>query len=91
MTQNLSYVRAAMIAQQEPPLTQKGAVKWVRENLLSGWLNIGLTVLSIAAVWYVASHLLHWFLNAVWNAGSLTECREVLAVLSATIPVRAGA
>jgi len=81
MTQNLSYVRAAMIDQQDPPLPQKGAVRWVRENLLSGWLNILLTVLSIAAIWYVTSHLLHWFLNAVWNAGSLTECREVLSVL----------
>ena len=73
------YVRDTMIDQQVPPLAQKGAVKWVRENLFSSWLNIILTVLSIAAIWYLVSHLTPWFLNSVWNAGSLTECREILA------------
>jgi len=76
------YVRDTMIDQQVPPLTQKGAVKWVRENLVSSWLNIVLTVLSIAAVWYIISHLAPWFLNSIWNAGSLTECREILAAHS---------
>jgi len=76
------YVRDTMIDQQVPPLTQKGGVKWVRENLFSSWLNIVLTILSIAAIWYIVSHLAPWFLNSVWNAGSLTECREILAAHS---------
>ena len=36
-----------------------------------------LTVLSVAFIYYVLSHMLPWFLNTVWNAGSLSECREI--------------
>ena len=31
---------------QPPPLTERGAVKWLRENLFSGPLNIVLTVVG---------------------------------------------
>ena len=44
---SIAYVRDTMIPEQEPPLTEKGIVKWVRENLFSGWLNSVLTVLSL--------------------------------------------
>ena len=73
-----SYVRKEMIAEQSPPVTQRGAIKWVRQNLFSGWLNILLTVLSLFAVYWALSLVLPWALGGVWNAGSLTECREVL-------------
>ena len=73
-----SYVRKEMIAEQSPPVTQRGAIKWVRQNLFSGWLNILLTVLSLFAVYWALSLVLPWAFGGVWNAGSLTECREVL-------------
>lgn len=73
-----SYVRKEMIAEQSPPVTQTGAIKWVRQNLFSGWLNILLTVLSLFAVYWALSFVLPWAFGGVWNAGSLTECREVL-------------
>ncbi len=73
----LAYVRENMLAPQEPPLTETGAIKWIRENLLSSWLNVILTVLSIAVIWFILSHLVPWLLHTVWNAGSLNECREV--------------
>jgi general L-amino acid transport system permease protein len=73
-----SYVRKEMIAEQSPPVTQTGAIKWVRENLFSGWLNILLTVLSLFIIYWALSLVLPWALGGVWNAGSLTECREVL-------------
>ena len=71
------FVRETMIPEQDPPLTEAGAIKWIRENLFSGWLNILLTVVSLAIIYYVLSHMLPWFLNTVWNAGSLAECREI--------------
>ncbi len=74
---SVRFVRQSMIPEQEPPLTEAGAIKWIRENLFSGWLNILLTVLSVAFIYYVLSHMLPWFLNTVWNAGSLSECREI--------------
>ena len=79
--QSVSYVRDTMLPEQAPPVTQTGAIKWVRENLLSSWLNAILTVLSIAFIYWVFAHTLPWFFNSVWNARSLNECREVFAAM----------
>ena len=75
--QNPSYVREEMLAQAEPPLGQKGAIKWLRDNLFSSVLNSILTIVSIWFVYYILSHIAPWFLNSIWDAGSLTECREI--------------
>lgn len=78
--QSVRFVRESMLPQQEPPIAEKGVIKWVRENLFSSWLNAILTLLSIYVVYTVVSHMFPWFANSVWTAGSLSECREVLAV-----------
>ncbi len=72
-----AYVRTAMLPQAAPPVRETGAVKWVRENLFSSWLNIILTLASIWFVWTVVSHLFPWFYNSIWRAKSLTECRAI--------------
>lgn len=76
--QTVSYVRDTMLPEKEPPVTERGVVKWIRENLFSGWLNILLTVVSLYVVYLVLSLILPWAFGGVWHAGSLTECREVL-------------
>ncbi|MEZ5751266.1 MAG: ABC transporter permease subunit [Paracoccaceae bacterium] len=76
---SVSFVRTEMLPQQEPPSSQVGAVKWVRENLFNGILNSVLTVLSMLAVLWIVSHLWTWFANSIWEAHSLNECREILA------------
>jgi general L-amino acid transport system permease protein len=73
----VSFVRREMLPEQAPPLTETGAVKWLRENLFSSWLNAILTVLSILFIYWVLAHILPWMLGGIWQAGSLTECREV--------------
>ena len=75
--QTVLYVRESMLPQTAPPVGQAGAVKWVRENLLSSPLNIVLTLASIWFVWVIVSHIYPWFANSIWNAGSLTECRAI--------------
>ena len=75
---SISYVRETMLPEMAPPVKDKGVVKWVRENLFSSWVNILLTVISIYVVFLVLKLLLPWAFGGVWNAGSLTECREVL-------------
>ncbi len=75
-----TFVRTQMIAPQSPPVTERGAVKWMRENLFSSWLNIGLTVLGVATIYYLTALSLPWLLNGVWNANSLTECRQIIAL-----------
>jgi general L-amino acid transport system permease protein len=74
-----AFVRDAMLPPLEPPLAEKGVVKWLRENLFSGWVNTTLTLLGLWVVWSLISASLPWFLNGVWNASSLQECRAIVA------------
>ena len=78
INREVSYVRTAMIPPSDAPTTQIGAVRWVRENLLSSWLNVILTAVSIYLVWIILRGLLPWLFNSVWDAGSLTECRAIM-------------
>ncbi|MGC8202198.1 amino acid ABC transporter permease [Aliiroseovarius sp. PTFE2010] len=75
--QSVAYVRDTMLPQKEPPISETGAIKWLRENLFSGWVNAILTLASLVVVYFVVSHLFPWFWNGIWRAGSLTECREI--------------
>jgi general L-amino acid transport system permease protein len=77
MTTTPSFVRTQMLDPKDPPITEKGAVKWVRENLFSGWLNTILTLLSLYVIYWVLAHILPWSLGGIWIAESLTECREI--------------
>ena len=74
-----AFVRSTILPPQAPPLTEKGAIKWLRENLFSGWFNTILTLLGLWIIWSLVSSALPWFLNGVWNAGSLQECRAIVA------------
>jgi len=76
---SLAYVRREMLEQQVPPVSQIGALRWMRENLFSSVLNTVLTILSIAAVWWMVVEIGPWLMNSVWNARSLSECRAILA------------
>ena len=82
--QTVSYVRETMLVEAAPPVTQTGAIKWIRENLFSSILNSVLTILSIFVVYWAISKIGPWFWNSVWDAGSLTECREILAAKGMT-------
>jgi general L-amino acid transport system permease protein len=74
-----AFVRDAMLDQQLPPVTERGAVKWARENLFSSVLNSILTVLGLLAVFFLIKGSLPWLLNSVWTANSLGECRTIIA------------
>ena len=75
----VSFVRDAMLPPVPPPAGERGAVKWMRENLFSSPLNIVLTVLGGLIIWWLISASLPWWLNSVWNAESLSQCREIVA------------
>ena len=75
--QTVAFARETMLPEQDPPVAEAGAVKWLRENLFSSWLNAILTVLSIYVIYWVLSHTLGWMVNGIWDAESLSECREV--------------
>ena len=75
---DVSYVRTDMLSEQAPPSNQIGFVKWARENLFDGWVSTVLTLASLAAVVGLILELGPWFANSVWDAHSLTQCREIL-------------
>ena len=77
--QTVPYVRDTMLPPAAPPIREAGAVRWVRANLFSGPLNTILTLVSLLVVWWILTHIAGWFLNSVWDAGSLAECREILS------------
>jgi len=58
-----------------PPVRTTGFAGWVKKNLLSSPLNIGLTVVSIWMLWSILPPALHWlFGEAVWSADTRKEC-----------------
>ncbi len=75
---NGSFVRTEMLPPEAPPLAERGLVKWVRENLFSSVLNTILTLAGLAFVIYAIASALPWFLNGVWNAKDLKECRAII-------------
>lgn len=73
-----TFVRRDMLPAEAPPASEVGPVRWLRDHLFSSWLNTVLTLLSVAALWWLAVHVLPWFAHGVWNAKSLNECREII-------------
>lgn len=76
--QTVGFTRTDMLPPLAPPVTERGAVKWMRENLFSTPLNIALTVFGAVIIYWLAASALPWWLNSVWNAGSLSECRQIV-------------
>ncbi|GAB1477800.1 amino acid ABC transporter permease [Paracoccaceae bacterium] len=76
---DISFVRHQMLEPKDPPASQSGVIKWLRENLFSGPLNSVLTILALISVYYLIKGAMPWLLNGVWNANSLTECRQIIA------------
>lgn len=76
--QTVAYVRDTMVPQQPPPLGEKGAVKWLRENLFSGPLNIVLTLLGLGILYLVFHTVWPFLAHSVWNANSIAECRQIV-------------
>ena len=50
---SVAFVRDTMLPEQPPPVSEAGAVKWVRENLFSNVLNSVLTIASIYVIYWI--------------------------------------
>jgi general L-amino acid transport system permease protein len=72
-----AFVRTEMLQEKTPPVTQTGVIRWLRENLFSSWGNAILTLISLYAIYWVISHISFWMFNGIWQASSLSECREI--------------
>ncbi|KAJ54793.1 amino acid ABC transporter permease [Actibacterium mucosum KCTC 23349] len=76
---NVSFVRTEQIPPSPPPAAEAGIVKWMRENLFSSILNTVLTVIAAYVIIRLLMGIVPWFANGVWEAGSMRECRDILA------------
>ncbi len=75
---DVAYTRTEMLPEQDPPGTQVGPIKWLRENLFSSVTN---SILTLAALWFlysVLSVILPWVLHSSWSANSLGGCRDAI-------------
>ncbi len=75
---DVSFVRTEMLPEQAPPASEVGVLGWIKHNLFSSWLNAILTIVSLVFIYYVLSNILSWTFESVWNANSLSECREIM-------------
>lgn len=75
---NLSFVRAEMLPEQDPPRMQRGILKWMHENLFSSPLNAVLTLIGGFSVAWLVVSVFPWLQHSVWNASSLNECRAII-------------
>ena len=77
-----TFVRKDMLPPAAAPRSQIGAIRWMRENLFSSWLNGILTVLSVLLTLSLLNELLYWgIVYAQWNQPSLAGCREGIAAM----------
>ena len=74
-----AFVRDGLIAPKPPPMSEVGAIGWMRANLFSGWLNSILTLASVAGTVFVFYELLPWMFQSSWTANSVAECRAAVA------------
>lgn len=76
----IAFVADGQIPERAPPAATTGAVGWLRENLFSSVVNSILTILAFALILYLVPGAIQWaFVDGVWSASSLKECREINA------------
>lgn len=76
-SQTVAFARDTMMPSALPPVRERGAVKWLRENLFSGPFNIVLTLLAAWLLWVALRDVLPWALRGIWRADSLSDCRAI--------------
>ena len=70
-----AFVRAKPLAPLPPPLTEAGAIGWLRKNLFSGVLNIVLTIVcALLIAWIVPPLVKFLLIDAVWDGSSRADC-----------------
>jgi general L-amino acid transport system permease protein len=71
----LAYVQRTPVAALPPPLSESGAIGWLRANLFSSWFNAALTIVVVLLlIWLVPPMVKFLFIDAVWDGASRVDC-----------------
>jgi general L-amino acid transport system permease protein len=75
----IKFVRGTAVDSLPPPAAMRGAVGWIRENLLSSKFNIILTILiALLFAWVIPDLVRFLLIDAVWSGADRDACREVV-------------
>jgi general L-amino acid transport system permease protein len=75
----LHFVRGQTLEPSPPPAAMRGAVGWLRENLLSSPFNIVLTiVIALLFAWIIPDLIRFLLIDAVWTGADRDACREIV-------------
>jgi general L-amino acid transport system permease protein len=75
----IRFVRGASVEAMPPPLAMRGAVGWVRENLISSKFNIVLTIIiALLFLWIIPDLVKFLFIDAVWSGSDRDACLELV-------------
>jgi general L-amino acid transport system permease protein len=75
-----AFVRASPLEALPPPPTMRGAFGWMRANLLSGPLNIALTLMSLLLIAWVVPPLVKFLIiDATWTGLDREACVNTVA------------
>ncbi|MBY3154516.1 amino acid ABC transporter permease [Rhizobium laguerreae] len=73
------FVRTSILAAEPPPPGARGAVAWIRRNLLATPKDVILTILALALIAWAVPQLVNWlFIQAVWSGPDRTFCATTL-------------
>ena len=71
----IAFVQSATQEPLSPPISHSGTIGWLRANLISGPMNIALTILSILLIAWIAPPLIKFlFIDAVWTGADRDAC-----------------
>ena len=86
-----AFVRTETIPQAPPPLSTRGWIGWLRENLFSSPLNAALTIGALYVLYLLVPPLVQWtIIEAVWTGTSNADCKGIDGACWAIIPARFG-
>lgn len=75
----IRFVRGATLEPQPPPPAMRGAIGWLRQNLLSTPFNIVLTIIiALLFAWIVPDLIRFLLIDAVWSGADRDACRELV-------------
>lgn len=69
------FVREQLIPTSTPPVSGRGALTWLRQNLFSTPANAVLSILLLCLLTYIITPLLNWaIIDAVWSGSDRAAC-----------------